>query len=268
MKSKQTYISHLPVNYFCSVKAIKLPFVLLWKVWFYVVVFLVILCIFPFIWVWSRKEENYPRFFQWSRIWARAILIGSFLPLRVNRKTKELPKQCIIVSNHTSMLDIPCNLLLFPHPFLFIGKVELSKLPLFGHFYKRTNILIDRSSLKSIRETMRLADEKLREGYSLCIYPEGGVPSHEVFLGTFKEGAFRLAKDHGLPLLPITFADNKKAYPYVWNRGGPRRLRATVHEAVATEGKSVEDLKTILRTTFERELEEYGISNEIQQGRD
>ena len=160
------------------------------------------------------------------------------------------------------------NLLLFPHPFLFIGKVELSKLPLFGHFYKRTNILIDRSSLKSIRETMRLADEKLREGYSLCIYPEGGVPSHEVFLGTFKEGAFRLAKDHGLPLLPITFADNKKAYPYVWNRGGPRRLRATVHEAVATEGKSVEDLKTILRTTFERELEEYGISNEIQQGRD
>lgn len=237
MKSKQTYISHLPVNYFCSVKAIKLPFVLLWKVWFYVVVFLVILCIFPFIWVWSRKEENYPRFFQWSRIWARAILIGSFLPLRVNRKTKELPKQCIIVSNHTSMLDIPCNLLLFPHPFLFIGKVELSKLPLFGHFYKRTNILIDRSSLKSIRETMRLADEKLREGYSLCIYPEGGVPSHEVFLGTFKEGAFRLAKDHGLPLLPITFADNKKAYPYVWNRGGPRRLRATVHEAVATEGR-------------------------------
>lgn len=194
--------------------------------------------------------------------------MGSFLPLRVVRKTKDLPKQCIIVSNHTSMLDIPYNLLLFPHPFLFIGKVELSRLPLFGHFYKRTNILIDRSSLKSIRETMRVADEKLQEGYSLCIYPEGGVPPHEVFLGTFKEGAFRLAKEHGLPLLPITFADNKKAYPYVWNLGGPRQLRATVHEPVASEGRSIEELKTILRTTFEQELEEYGISNETQQGRD
>lgn len=249
-------------------KAIKAPFVVLWKVWFYVVVFLVILGIFPFIWVWSRKEKDYPRFFLWSQIWAKAVLMGSFLPLRVVRKAKALPKQCIIVSNHTSMLDIPYNLLLFPHPFLFIGKVELSRLPLFGHFYKRTNILIDRSSLKSIRETMRVADEKLQEGYSLCIYPEGGVPSHEVFLGTFKEGAFRLAKEHGLPLLPITFADNKKAYPYVWNLGGPRRLRATVHQPVATEGRSIEELKTILRTTFEQELEEYGISNETQQGRD
>ena len=249
-------------------KAIKAPFVVLWKVWFYVVVFLVILGIFPFIWVWSRKEKDYPHFFLWSQIWAKAVLMGSFLPLRVVRKTKDLPKQCIIVSNHTSMLDIPYNLLLFPPPFLFIGKVELSRLPLFGHFYKRTNILIDRSSLKSIRETMRVADEKLQEGYSLCIYPEGGVPPHEVFLGTFKEGAFRLAKEHGLPLLPITFADNKKAYPYVWNLGGPRQLRATVHEPVASEGRSIEELKTILRTTFEQELEEYGISNETQQGRD
>ncbi|CAI8296532.1 MAG: Uncharacterised protein [Flavobacteriia bacterium] len=245
-------------------KTLKTPFVLIWKVWFYVAVFLVIVAIFPFIWRWSRKESDYPRFFVWSQIWAKAVLMGSFLPLSVRRKTEDLPKQCIIVSNHTSMLDIPYNLLLFPRPFLFIGKVELSRLPLFGHFYKRTNILIDRSSLKSVRETMRVADEKLNEGYSLCIYPEGGVPEHEVFIGKFKEGAFRLAKEHGLPLLPITFADNKKAYPYVWNLGGPRRLRATIHEPLATDGKSVEELKKILRTTFENELEEYGISNETQ----
>ena len=158
----------------------------------------------------EQKRKDYPRFFLWSQIWAKAVLMGSFLPLRVVRKAKDLPKQCIIVSNHTSMLDIPYNLLLFPHPFLFIGKVELSRLPLFGHFYKRTNILIDRSSLKSIRETMRVADEKLQEGYSLCIYPEGGVPSHEVFLGTFKEGAFRLAKEHGLPLVAHHFCRQQK----------------------------------------------------------
>ena len=194
-------------------KAIKAPFVVLWKVWFYVVVFLVILGIFPFIWVWSRKEKDYPRFFLWSQIWAKAVLMGSFLPLRVVRKAKDLPKQCIIVSNHTSMLDIPYNLLLFPHPFLFIGKVELSRLPLFGYFYKRTNILIDRSSLKSIRETMRVADEKLQEGYSLCIYPEGGVPSHEIFLGTFKEGLFDWRKNTDFPCCPSLLQTTKRPIP-------------------------------------------------------
>lgn len=167
--------------------------------------------------------------------------------------------QCIIVANHTSMLDIPFNLLLFPRPFLFIGKQELAKLPLFGFFYKRTNILVDRSSMRSRKDALDKASDKLKEGYSLCIYPEGGVPKHEVFLGKFKDGAFRLATEHQLPILPVTFADNKKAYPYVWAEGGPRLLRATVHKPVDVANRSTKELKEIIRSTFVEELAQYGI---------
>jgi 1-acyl-sn-glycerol-3-phosphate acyltransferase len=249
-------------GYFCAVKAILAPFVLLWKIWFYVVILIVILLIFPFIWYWSRNEDDYSKFFTWSQIWARMVLIGSFLPTKVKWETRDFPDQCIIVSNHTSMLDIPFNLLLFPRPFLFIGKQELARLPLFGFFYKRTNILVDRSSMRSKKDALDKASVKIKEGYSICIYPEGGVPKHKVFLGKFKEGAFRLAKDHQLPILPITFADNKRAYPYVWNKGGPMRLRATVHKPIDIANRTTKELKEIIRTTFVEELEQYGITDE------
>ena len=92
----------------------------------------------------------------------------------------------------------------------------------------------------------------------------GGFPPMRSSLGHSRKGT-RLAKDTDFLFLSF---EQQKGYPYVWNLGGPRRLRATVHEPVETEGKSIEELKTILRTTFEQELEEYGISNETQQGRD
>lgn len=237
--------------------ALRWPFIVLWKGWFYLVILLVILLIFPFIWYWSRKEEDYPKFFQWARTWAQWVMAGSFLPLKVKRECEVFPLQCIVVSNHTSMLDIPYNLVLVPRTFLFIGKVELAKLPLFGFFYKRTNILVNRASLRSRKEAMDKAAQKLDEGYSLCIYPEGGVPDYDEFLGSFKDGAFRLAIEKNLPLLPITFADNKKAYPYRWNIGGPRTLRSTIHHPIYPEGRSLKELKEEVRQVFTNELNRY-----------
>lgn len=256
MRSK--LIACAPFGYFCPVKTISAPFVLLWKGWFYFVVLVVILLIFPFIWYWSRRPGDYPHFFRWARIWSHMVLRGSFLHWRVKRLAKEIPQQCIIVSNHSSMLDIPLNMVLVPRPFLFIGKVELAKLPLFGFFYRRTNILVDRSSMRSRKEALEKAAMKLDEGYSMCIYPEGGVPAHDVPLGKFKEGAFRLATEKQIPLLPITFVDNKLAYPYRWNLGGPRLLRCTIHPPIEAKNKGAKELKTELRSIFEQELAHYG----------
>lgn len=188
------------------------------------------------------------------------VLFASFLPVKVKRETDSLPEQCIVVSNHTSMLDILMNLFLYPNAFLFIGKIELARLPLFGFFYKRTNILVNRSSLRSRKEAMDKASEKLDQGYSMCIYPEGGVPDHEVLLGNFKEGAFRFSIEKQLPLLPITFIDNKRAFPYKWNLGGPRVLRATIHKAVYPEGKNAKELKEEIRCIFVEEFKRYNKS--------
>lgn len=137
--------------------------------------------------------------------------------------------QYIICTNHTSMVDIMLTLAVFPNPFLFIGKKELASMPLFGYFYKRTNILVDRSSLSSRKQVFQKSADKLDEGLGLCIYPEGLAPREEITLAPFKMGAFRLAASKGVTIIPATYLDCKTKFPFNFFKGYPGRLRVVVH---------------------------------------
>ena len=78
----------------------------------------------------------------------------------------------VFVANHTSMTDIMLMLVAVKdHPFVFIGKKELVKIPIFGFFYKRTCILVDRSSPKSRKAVFIRAQKRIMEGASICIFP-------------------------------------------------------------------------------------------------
>jgi 1-acyl-sn-glycerol-3-phosphate acyltransferase len=151
----------------------------------------------------------------------------------------------MFVANHTSMADIMLMLVASKNPFVFVGKQELAKIPLFGFFYKRTCILVDRSSAKSRQAVFLRAQRRLKQGLSICIFPEGGVPEEDVLLDTFKDGAFRLAINHQIPIVPITFQDNKKRFSYTFFSGGPGRMRATIHKFISTEGLTTEDTKPL-----------------------
>ena len=70
----------------------------------------------------------------------------------------------MFVANHTSMTDITLMLYVTKNPFVFVGKMELAKIPLFGFFYKRTCILVDRDNPKSRREVFASAQNKLNQG--------------------------------------------------------------------------------------------------------
>jgi len=131
------------------------------------------------------------------------------------------------------------------NPFVFVGKKELAKFPLFGFFYKRTCILVDRSSERSRKAVFLRAQRRLQSGLSICIFPEGGVPNHNIVLDEFKDGAFRLAINHQIPIVPITFADNKKRFSYIFFSGGPGKMRVKIHKFLSTKGLTVNDTKTL-----------------------
>jgi len=89
-------------------------------------------------------------FFRLARIWARGILFCMGLWPKVTREARfEKGKSYMLVSNHASMMDIMLMLHISNNPFVFVGKVELAKIPLFGFFYKRTCILVDRKNPRS-----------------------------------------------------------------------------------------------------------------------
>lgn len=225
---------------------IKYPFWIFYRVWFYVLVALPIILLLPILLISISREKWYPFFFKIARFWAKFILIGMGFNYKIIRNQKTEPKKSyMFIANHTSMVDIMLMLVSVKNPFVFVGKKELAKIPLFGFFYKRTCILVDRSSAKSRQAVFLRAQKRLKQGLSICIFPEGGVPEEHVVLDSFKDGAFRLAINHQIPIVPMTFYDNKKRFSYTFFSGGPGRMRARIHEFLSTESLTIEDTKAL-----------------------
>ncbi len=163
----------------------------------------------------------------------------------------------MLVANHTSMLDIMLMLKVSENPFVFVGKKELVKIPVFGFFYKRVCILVDRENSKSRTGVYLRAQRRLNQGLSICIFPEGGVPDEDIILDEFKDGAFKMAIAHKIPIVPITFYDNKKRFPFEIFKGGPGKMRAKVHSFFETAQLKETDkivLKNSVRAVILSEL--------------
>jgi 1-acyl-sn-glycerol-3-phosphate acyltransferase len=208
-----------------------------------------IIVMFPFLFISILKEKWYPYFFVMARIWAKFILFGMGFRTKVNfEQEPEEGKSYMFVANHTSMADIMLMLSITKNPFVFVGKKELAKIPLFGFFYKRTCILVDRSNSKSRMQVFERAQKRLNQGLSICIFPEGGVPDESIVLDIFKDGAFRLAVEHEIPIVPMTFYDNKRLFSYTFLSGSPGLMRVKVHRFFETKNQNPEYKKTVKET--------------------
>ena len=232
----------------------------LYRIWFYVLVALPIFLFLPFLLLFTISEKTYRQFFWLARnIWANVILYGMFCPPKIYREEKiQRGKSYMLVANHTSMLDIMLMLRVSRNPFVFVGKKELANIPVFGFFYKRVCILVDRDDSRSRTAVYRRAQKRLNEGLSICIFPEGGVPDDEsVLLDTFKDGAFKMAIAHKIPVVPMTFYDNKKRFPFTFYAGSPGPLRVKIHRFFATDTFTEDrksELKKAVRDVILKEL--------------
>lgn len=227
-------------------KIFKYIFWVFYRIWFYVLVAIPILALLPFLLLSISREQWYPYFFRLASLWAKFILIGMGYNYKIYREEIPNPKASyMFVANHTSMTDIMLMLVSVKNPFVFVGKKELAKIPLFGFFYKRTCILVDRSSAKSRQAVFLRAQRRLKQGLSICIFPEGGVPEESIVLDTFKDGAFRMAINQQIPIVPMTFYDNKKRFPFTFFSGMPGKMRVKIHKFFITDGLTIDDTREL-----------------------
>ncbi|WP_396197322.1 lysophospholipid acyltransferase family protein [Flavobacterium sp.] len=239
---------------------IKYPLYFLYRIWYYVLVFVPIVLFFPVIFATILSEKTYPLFFKIARIWAKIILLGMGFNYKISgQDVFEEGKSYVLVANHTSMTDIMLMLVLVKnHPFVFVGKKELAQIPIFGFIYKRVCILVDRSNSRSRFQVFERAQKRIQQGLSICIFPEGGVPEEHIVLDEFKDGAFRIAIAHQLPIVPMVFFDNKKRFSYTFFSGSPGKMRAKILPIIPTQGKTLNDkneLKQQTRKSIAFELE-------------
>jgi 1-acyl-sn-glycerol-3-phosphate acyltransferase len=238
-------------------KPLRIVFITLYRIWFYILVTIPIILLFPILLISISRDNWYPYFFRIARFWAKFILAGmGFYVVVARREEFQKRKSYMYVANHTSMIDIMLMLYVTDNPFVFVGKKELAKIPLFGFFYKRTCILVDRENPKSRREVFSRAQEKLNQGLSVCIFPEGGVPDESILLDEFKDGAFRLAIEHQISIAPMTFHDNKKRFPYTFLKGGPGKMRVTIHPILSTTDLHMDEKRSLKKMTREVILRE------------
>lgn len=228
-------------------KVFRYIFAPIYHIWFYLLVTVVTVVLFPVLAISILKQSWYPFFFKIARLWSALIIYGMLCRPVIKREIRyEKGKSYLFVANHTSMLDIMLMFYATKNPFVFVGKKELAKFPLFGFIYKRTCILVDRGNNKSRVEAFRNAEKRLQKGLSICIYPEGGVPDdYNLILDQFKDGAFRLAIEHQIPIAPMTFYDNKKRLPYNFFKGFPGKMRVKQHQIVSTKQLEPSDRKSL-----------------------
>jgi 1-acyl-sn-glycerol-3-phosphate acyltransferase len=142
------------------VRIISKAFLVIWRIWFYFLTSIPVILLSP-IWLFFIFIPNGYRFIFWiaRNIWAPFVLYGcGFYVLKINN-LKKVSGNYILVANHTSYIDVMVMFRMSSVPFVFVGKKELVKIPIFGVLYKRAVIMVDRSSAKSRFGVYGRADE-------------------------------------------------------------------------------------------------------------
>lgn len=223
-----------------------------------------LIVLYPLFFVFLSKREWFPKAFQLKKFWARWILHipGIFIKVKYETATDKLPHPAVYCANHSSYLDIVMSYLVIPHYYVFMGKQELDKAPLFRIFFKEMNILVERGNNMASHRAFKKAGEEIDNGNGAFIYPEAGISSNGKLRG-FKNGAFKLAIEKQVPIVPITYLNNWRLLQnggFFKSFGGPGLSKIVVHKPIPTKGLTENDLvslKTKVYETISKELEKY-----------
>jgi 1-acyl-sn-glycerol-3-phosphate acyltransferase len=240
---------------FAAMKILLLPFIVLYRIYFALVFFTVLALLYPIFWFLLLSPKNYERVFKLKVFTARLILFLDFIFLvKANNQPDLTTGPYVVCANHSSYLDIILMYRILPHTkFLFIGKSELLKWPIINIFFKKVDIAVDRNKRNSAMRSIEKAKEELGKGWSIIIFPEGGIPDNAPVLNKFKNGAFRMAIESGASILPITILDNWRLFstnPLISGFSRPGKTRVIIHEPISTHHLDKKDLVDLREETF------------------
>ena len=185
----------------------------------------------------------------WSWLWIRILL----LPVKVEGRENLDPKQSyVFVANHQGAFDIFLIYGFLGRNFKWMMKKGIGKIPLIGTACKYAHhIFVDKSGPSKIRATYDQARSILKEGMSLVVFAEG-ARTFTGHMGVFRRGAFMLADDLQLPVVPLTINGSFDVKPRMkdkyWIFWHP--LKLTIHKPIAPIGKGPENVKNQMEKSY------------------
>ncbi len=207
-------------------KYVLRPFYWLWQyliAWPLLMVLTVFTAVFTVCTVFWKNAEFVHKV---QQFWSRSFFWLMFLPVSVDGQEHIVPGQSyVFVANHQSMFDVWLVYGWLPVIFKWLMKAELRKVPFVGTGCKAAgHIFIDRRNTKAAMESLKEVEKQLVNGVCTVIFPEG-TRSLNGEVGRFKRGAFQIAWDLGLPVIPLSLDGCYEVLP----KGKPFVYRAPVH---------------------------------------
>ncbi len=180
-----------------------------------------------------------------GRIWGRTNvwLTMSRISVRGREKIRQ-GQSYVIVANHPSAFDILLVYGWLGLDFKWVIKKEVRKYPVMGYSsYKLGHVFIDRSNTEAAIHSLQAAQKKIRDGISIFFFPEGTRQNQP---GQFKKGAFRMALDLNLPILPVTILGSEKIIPAKSIKVRPGKAELIFHDPIDVTHYSPEQLHDLV----------------------
>lgn len=168
-----------------------------------------------------------------GRIWAKCVCFIWGVKVKVKgRENIYKNTSYVFVANHQSAFDIWVIYGYLNHNFKWLMKKGLRKVFMVGYAcYKGGHVFVDDKSIAGIKETIAGAEDRLKDGMSVVIFPEGSR-TWDGHMRPFKRGAFMLASEFKLPVVPITIDGAYKAMPRTTYNVTPTTITMTIHKPI------------------------------------
>lgn len=188
-----------------------------------------------------------------GRIWAAAVLKMLLIPVKVTgRENISKDESYVFVSNHQGSFDI---FLIFGHlgrNFKWMMKQELRKMPFVGFACEKAHyIFVDKSTPGRVKSTYDKARHTLRDGMSLVVFPEG-ARTYTGKMRPFKRGAYMLADELQLPVVPMTINGSFEIMPRTgkWYKVNRHPLTLTIHKPIYPGSRGTENISRIMALSY------------------
>ena len=200
-----------------------------------------------------------------GKYWSRLAIWLCLLPVKVEgRELLDNKQSYVFVANHQGAFDIFLVYGFLNRNFKWMMKKGLRKIPLVGIACEYAHhIFVDKSGPSKIRKTYDTARETLKEGMSVVVFPEG-ARSFTGHMGVFRRGAFMLADELQLPVVPLTINGSFNVKPRMkdlfWVFWHP--LKLTIHEPIAPIGKGADNISNQMKKSYDAVMS--GLTPEYQ----